>query len=1174
VTQTAVFYLRNTKTGDRRAYVPNGPAFHEDRPCLCRRRLLTRSRGGISSCAGLQVSRAVSPEGRCGGAEPTREETVHLGADAQSLKQKEASMLKKSVAVCAMLTACLYGGTLVPQLDSIIQNAPPDTLISVMATTTLQADLSTLPVDSSAPRAVIYDQKIAFLQQVAQEAQAELLGYLGSQQSVTNVQTFWLVSRVAFEATPAVIVATAQRDDVEYVTDDFTVYIPQPGETELPESATWNIAKVHADACWTRGVTGAGVVVGTIDSGVEDEHVAFHGRWRSSNGWHDAVCHRNTPYDDTYPDDHGTGVMGIICGGDGLGPDPNDIGVAPGATFIAARAFCRFEGKSSWVHECFQWMADPGRPDVLNNSWSNTNRTSLEFWADVNNMRALGITCVFVVGNNGDSPSTSNTPGNFPTVIGVGATDVNDNIASFSARGPAPNQAPWTDDAYWPRPDWNRINPSISAPGVGVKSARGFEFGHELDQYTEGLDGTSYAAPHVTGCIALLLQNLGKYPNLPDPDEVFNIVTGTADHPSQGGSYPNNNYGWGRLNCLMPTIVGAGAMISPNQAKHIARRPGTQQVYVVYWSAGYVNVNSSNDNGVTWSGSERVALGKDPCISLDWRGTPWIVYVRDHNLYCSIRRSNGWHEWTLYDGSTLEAKDPSFVCSNWSNDAVPWPPPQCDMGYVAFLTESPSAQEQVRCQQVRFIAFDTLHSENGMYNYGIDYVQWNLGRYSMPCISRTPGDFVHVTWRTYDANQDWRSVVYSTASMNPASIRGNVISPFSPSVEIDEWAVQGNYPSNDAYSDYVTGVWRAGNDVGTVKKNRRNVYSGYDQWTDFGQWSEGQGEAGTPAMNRCAALWRQEFSTGIGDIVCRFVGESDPTRLTYGGANRAWPQADVKVATQSGYDTLRTIWGQSIGWCNVVCYEQFLHNHQGGYEFYSIACGQPEPSPYCTQRDSWCASTYPFDIGLSTLAYHLSYLDPLRRYRVHAIVFHTGSVPLAEQFEFPIDDTTAVPGPVVNVPPGVPTEVWFDVPPQLHRDAVTDLVIRKVAGGYAAAASIELCESEPVDTSGGGGGQTADKIPLRLPLAVLGVIPNPFSHTATIRYQTLSPEPVCARMLDVSGRCVRLLGPAEACAASTGQHAFAWDGLDARGRELPVGVYFCRLEQGGERSTVKLCLTR
>ena len=177
---------------------------------------------------------------------------------------------------------------------------------------------------------------------------------------------------------------------------------------------------------------------------------------------------------------------------------------------------------------------------------------------------------------------------------------------------------------------------------------------------------------------------------------------------------------------------------------------------------------------------------------------------------------------------------------------MPYPPPACDMGYVAFCTYSGLDA------QVRFMAFDTLHTESGMYNYGVNTVQGTWGRYSMPCVSRTPGDVVHVTWKVYDAGQNFNSVDYSTAAMNPASIRVHGVPPFTPRFEISEWTVQGSYPTNGAYSDYVTGAWRAGAplDVGVTKKNRHSAYADYWQWFDFGQWSEGQGEAGYPAMSR------------------------------------------------------------------------------------------------------------------------------------------------------------------------------------------------------------------------------------------------------------------------------------------------------------------------------------
>jgi len=112
--------------------------------------------------------------------------------------------------------------------------------------------------------------------------------------------------------------------------------------------------------------------------------------------------------------------MGIICGGDGEGSFDHDIGVAPGATFVVAKAMNSEGGYDSWFHECLQWMAGTGRPDVLNNSWGNSvSRTDTTFWGEIQNLRSLGIACVFAVGNN-PPMHLSQVPGSFPIVVSAG----------------------------------------------------------------------------------------------------------------------------------------------------------------------------------------------------------------------------------------------------------------------------------------------------------------------------------------------------------------------------------------------------------------------------------------------------------------------------------------------------------------------------------------------------------------------------------------------------------------------------------------------------------------------------------------------------------------------------------------------------------------------------------
>lgn len=433
----------------------------------------------------------------------------------------------RRLVLLSLLCAVALGGTIAPELEEILERAESDTLIAVIVHTALQADLGRLANAG-------YDEKVAYLQFVADEAQRGILAFLETTDA-TNIRSFWLESKIALSARPDVIRALAAREDVDFIVDDFTVTLDASvlsGECDAPG---WNISKVKADSCWAKGIDGTGVVVGNVDTGVQVSHPAFHGRWRWTNGWFDAVEGRTAPYDDH---GHGTHTMGSICGGDGRGPDVDDIGVAPGATFICAKAFnSQGAGQVSWISACLDWMAGTGRPQVCSNSWGTDDRTGTYWFGSFNNLRSLGIVCVAAIGNAGPGTSTSCPPGSYPIVMGVGATTRSDFAAWFSSRGPAPNQPPWNQTQYWPRPDWNLTNPAISAPGESIYSALpGSRYGL--------MRGTSMACPHVAGGAALLLQ---KRPSLTH-DQIFMLLTEWADRPGSG-SWPNNELGWGRMNC-------------------------------------------------------------------------------------------------------------------------------------------------------------------------------------------------------------------------------------------------------------------------------------------------------------------------------------------------------------------------------------------------------------------------------------------------------------------------------------------------------------------------------------------------------------------------------------------------------------------------------------------------
>jgi subtilisin family serine protease len=126
-------------------------------------------------------------------------------------------------------------------------------------------------------------------------------------------------------------------------------------------------------------------------------------------------------------------------------------------------------------------------------------------------------------------------PAIYDSSFTVGATDSSDNITSFSSRGPADHT--------------NRLKPDISAPGQGIRSS--IPGGGYVS-----MSGTSMAAPHVSGLVALLLS---AHPYLAGQVEAIETrieqnalpLTTTEECGGVPGiQIPNNTYGWGRIDAL------------------------------------------------------------------------------------------------------------------------------------------------------------------------------------------------------------------------------------------------------------------------------------------------------------------------------------------------------------------------------------------------------------------------------------------------------------------------------------------------------------------------------------------------------------------------------------------------------------------------------------------------
>ncbi|HIF96853.1 MAG TPA: hypothetical protein EYQ54_07485 [Myxococcales bacterium] len=343
-------------------------------------------------------------------------------------------------------------------------------------------------------------------------------------------KALWIVNGVAVSANKSSVLSLSTDPDVlEVVLDELVTLAESTNSTgAVPE---WNLTAVGADVLWDLGHRGSGIVVANMDTGVDVQHQDLAPRWRGgTNSWIDLTDPFQTVPRD--PSGHGTQVMGLLVAGDLFG---NPIGMAPDATWIAAKIFDeQNQARVSDIHLAFQWLLDPDgnpatddAPDIVNASWGLLNTVGncdLEFSNDLAALRAADIAVVFAAGNAGPGLGTSLSPANGGMGVAVGAINMNFDISLGSSRGPSACSG--------------GIFPDISAPGVAVwttdKSFGGFPF------YTQ-MTGTSFAAPHVAGGLALLR---GAYPNA-SVDELEAALVETAF--DLGVSGPDNEHGQGLL---------------------------------------------------------------------------------------------------------------------------------------------------------------------------------------------------------------------------------------------------------------------------------------------------------------------------------------------------------------------------------------------------------------------------------------------------------------------------------------------------------------------------------------------------------------------------------------------------------------------------------------------------
>ncbi|WBB66558.1 S8 family serine peptidase [Micromonospora sp. WMMD812] len=248
-----------------------------------------------------------------------------------------------------------------------------------------------------------------------------------------------------------------------------------------------SVPQIGAPAAHRAGYTGRGVRVAVLDTGVDAGHPDLAGR----------VAEARNFTEESAPGDvvgHGTHVASIIAGS-GAASGGRYRGVAPDATLLSGKVCEVFGCTDSAILAGMQWAAVEQNADVINFSIGGTDTPEVDPVEEAVNRLTAQTGALFVVsaGNDGGFAPVS-SPATADAALAVGAVDRDDALADFSSRGPRTG-----DDA---------LKPDLTAPGVEIVAARAADgvIGDPAGEGYVSLSGTSMAAPHVTGAVALLAQ--------------------------------------------------------------------------------------------------------------------------------------------------------------------------------------------------------------------------------------------------------------------------------------------------------------------------------------------------------------------------------------------------------------------------------------------------------------------------------------------------------------------------------------------------------------------------------------------------------------------------------------------------------------------------------------------
>ncbi len=491
------------------------------------------------------------------------------------MKEKLNRIMKKQIlfiVIMILATISVNSAELSMDLQDRINNSSADEKIEVwikLPEVQSASQLKSALKVSTSTHATRYRSGVARLKTSHLIAQKQILSELRDLKKrgkVSRIKTHWLINVIEAEITKDQLEILSNNSAIEKIILPHKATFIEPTKSYSASTQDVgvgdNIKYMNADGAWQMGYTGNGRVVCNFDTGVEGTHPALFSNWKGHDGdsaaaWFDGRYGEPFPHsfssDDgtnpgTFDVNHGSHTMGTMVGHDDVLGDT--IGVAPGAKWISAGVL-DIQGTS--LIDAFEWAANPDGdlnsvgdiPDVINHSWGVPEVECADiFYRLSDNLEALGIVNIFAAGNEGGIASIRN-PANRALdsidcfAIGSISITVVDTpkVENSSSRGPS---------------DCNgAFKPNVVAPGSIIRSAL-------IDGNYGIKGGTSMAAPHVSGMVPLLRE---KNPNATVDEIKTAILVSARDF---GNVLPDNNFGWGVVDCVGALNALSGTNNLPN----------------------------------------------------------------------------------------------------------------------------------------------------------------------------------------------------------------------------------------------------------------------------------------------------------------------------------------------------------------------------------------------------------------------------------------------------------------------------------------------------------------------------------------------------------------------------------------------------------------------------------